>query len=101
MIFQLFGELKGAETASFVDAISTGHIGFATVHSDSAKNTINRLVTLFKRDVRTQQYKEEFVRQILASSIDIIVYIKNYKIYEIEEIEYDLEKSEIIYKRVY
>lgn len=97
----VIGELKGSETSFFVDAISTGHIGFATVHSDSAKNTINRLITLFKRDIRTQQYKEEFVKQILASSIDVIVFIENYKILEIEEIDYDLKNNEIIYKKVY
>ena len=97
----LIGELKGSETSFFVDAISTGHIGLATVHSDSAKNTINRLITLFKRDIRTQQYKEEFVKQILASSIDVIIFIENYKIREIEEIEYDLKNNEILYKKVY
>lgn len=44
------GELKGSETSIFLDAISTGHIGMGTVHSESAKSTINRLITLIKRE---------------------------------------------------
>ena len=77
------GEMKGAETSVFIDAIGTGHIGYATVHSDSAVNTINRLITLFKRDVRVQAYKEEFVKDLLVSSIDYIIYLENYKVCEI------------------
>lgn len=77
------GEMKGAETSVFIDAIGTGHIGYATVHSDSATNTINRLITLFKRDVRVQAYKEEFVKDLLVSSIDYIIYLENYKVCEI------------------
>lgn len=81
------GEMKGAETSVFIDAISTGHVGYATVHSDSAENTINRLVTLFKRDTRAQEYKEEFVKNVLISSIDVIIYLKDYKVIEIKEKE--------------
>lgn len=77
------GEMKGKETSVFIDAIGTGHIGYATVHSDSASNTINRLITLFKRDERVQTYKEEFVKKILEDSIDYIIYLKEYKVDEI------------------
>lgn len=77
------GEMKGSETSVFIDAIGTGHIGYATVHSDSAKNTINRLITLFKRDVRVQAYKEEFVKELLINSIDYIVYLENFKVVNI------------------
>lgn len=77
------GEMKGAETSVFIDAIGTGHIGYATVHSDSALNTINRLVTLFKRDIRVQAYKEEFVKDLLTNSIDYIIYLENYEVVQI------------------
>ncbi|MBR4110592.1 MAG: CpaF family protein, partial [Clostridia bacterium] len=33
----VIGELKGEEAMVFLDAISTGHRGYATVHSDSSK----------------------------------------------------------------
>ena len=97
----MYGELKGEETACFIDSISTGHVGFATVHSDCASNTINRLITLFKRDIRTQQYKESFVEQILTSSIDYIIYLENYKVSEIIEVEFDLNLNKVKSKLIY
>lgn len=93
------GEMKGAETSVFIDAISTGHIGYATVHSDNAQNTINRLITLFKRDARVQAYKEEFIKELLVSSIDYIVYLQNFKVVNILKKEYDNDKY--IYRNVY
>ena len=93
------GEMKGKETSVFIDAISTGHIGYATVHSDSANNTINRLVTLFKRDERVQAYKEEFVKQLLVNSIDFIIYLENFKVVQIiKKIE---KNNEIKYENIY
>lgn len=89
------GELKGAETAVFLDAISTGHIGMGTVHSDSSKNTIDRLITLIKRDVRYSDYKEDFIKVLLANSIDYLVYMENYKVEEIASVSYDSDKEKI------
>ncbi|MDD3303342.1 MAG: ATPase, T2SS/T4P/T4SS family [Clostridia bacterium] len=77
------GELKGAEASVFIDSIGTGHMGLTTIHSDSIYNVLRRLVILFKRDEKTQQYSEEFVENILASSIDYIVYLKEYKVTQI------------------
>ena len=96
------GEMKGAETSVFIDAIGTGHIGYATVHSDSAPNTINRLITLFKRDSRVQAYKEEFVNDLLVSSIDYIVYLQNFKVVNILKKEYKNNKYSYIniYERI-
>lgn len=93
------GEMKGAETSVFIDAIGTGHMGYATVHSDSAQNTINRLITLFKRDSRVQAYKEEFVNDLLVSSIDYIVYLQNFKVVNILKKEY--KNNKYSYKNVY
>lgn len=99
----IVGELKGAETAVFLDAISTGHIGMGTVHSDSSKNTIDRLVTLIKRDVRYSDYKEEFIKVLLANSIDYLIYMENYKVEEIASVNYDNKRESIVvnleYKR--
>lgn len=91
------GEMKGAETSVFIDAIGTGHIGYATVHSDSASHTIHRLVTLFKRDERAQAYKEEFIAELLKNSIDYIIYLENYKVTEIQGREKD-EEYQTLYK---
>ena len=93
------GEMKGSETSVFIDAIGTGHIGYATVHSDSAKNTINRLITLFKRDVRVQAYKEEFVKELLINSIDYIVYLENFKVVNI--LKKEIINNNCMYENIY
>ena len=93
----VIGELKGEEAMVFLDAVSTGHRGYATVHSDSSFNTIDRLVTLMKRDIKAQSYTDKYLRKLLAMSIDVVIFMKNFKIHEITEILYDKEKNDIKY----
>jgi pilus assembly protein CpaF len=94
----IIGELKGAEALVFFDSIATGHMGLTTVHSDSVYNTLDRLVTLVKRDNKAQSYKEEFVNQMLSSSVDYIIFMKDYKVYEIAEVSYDRNNKKTILK---
>ena len=97
----IIGELKGAEANSFFDAISTGHTGLATVHADSVTNTIDRLITLIKKDIKAQHYTEQFLRRFLASSIDYIVFMKDFKVSEIAEILLNNNTETIEYKSIY
>ena len=97
----IVGELKGKETMMFFDSISTGHVGMATVHSNSASSTLDRLVTLVKRDERASKYSEEFIARMLADGIDYIIYMKDYKIEEILKIEYDYLTEKISKNRLY
>lgn len=92
----VIGELKGAESSLFFDSISTGHMGISTVHSNSAVNTIDRLVTLIKRDIKNQSYKESYIEKLLSSSLDYIIFMKDYKIYEIAELSYDRVIEKVI-----
>ena len=93
----VIGELKGEEAMVFLDAVSTGHRGYATVHSDSSFNTIDRLVTLMKRDVKAQSYTDTYLRKLLAMSIDVVIFMRNFKIHEITEILYDKDKKDVKY----
>jgi pilus assembly protein CpaF len=97
----IIGELKGAEALVFFDSIATGHIGLTTVHSDSVYNTIGRLTTLIKRDISAQSYKEDFIKQMLSSSINYIIFMKDYKVNEIAEVCYDRQKQETIIKVIF
>lgn len=97
----IIGELKGKEANSFFDSISTGHTGLATVHADSTKNTIDRLITLIKKDVKAQYYTEDFLRRFLASSIDYIVFMKNFKVNEISKVYFNEDNNKIILKNLY
>lgn len=93
----VIGELKGEEAMGFFDAVSTGHRGYATVHSDSSKNTLDRLVTLMKRDVSAQSYTDKYLRKLLAMSVDVVVFMKNFKVHEIAEVIYDEELQDVRY----
>ncbi len=95
----IIGELKGKEASVFFDAISTGHLGYATVHSDAAENTLDRLVTLVKRDPMAQQYKEEFVQKLLSKSIHYVIHMKDFKINEIIRIGF--LKTKIKYEYIF
>ena len=97
----IIGELKGAEANSFFDSISTGHTGLATVHSDSVINTIDRLITLIKKDPKAQYYTETFLRRFLASSIDYIIFMKNFKVNEIAKIKLNENTCQIEYENLY
>ncbi|MBP3284892.1 MAG: CpaF family protein [Clostridia bacterium] len=89
----VIGELKGAEAMSFFDGVSTGHIGYATVHSESAELVLDRIVTLMKKDVLAQQYSDKYLKEILAQSVDLIIYMRNFKIYGIHQIKFTYEKG--------
>lgn len=93
----VIGELKGEEAMVFFDAVSTGHRGYATVHSDSSTNTIDRLVTLMKRDSNAQNYTDKYLRKLLSLSIDIVVFMKNFKVHEIAEVLYNEEIQDVEY----
>ncbi len=97
----VIGELKGEEAMVFLDAVSTGHRGYATVHSDSSLNTIDRLVTLMKRDSKAQSYTDKYLRKLLSQSIDLVIFMKNFKIYEIAEVLYDAKKDDVKYNLLF
>ena len=85
----------------FFDAVSTGHRGYATVHADSYITTIDRLITLMKRDIKAQMYTDKYLGKLLAMSIDLIIFMKNFKVHEISEVLYDNEREEIIYNPLF
>ena len=97
----VIGELKGEEAMVFFDAISTGHRGYATVHSDSSKNTIDRLVTLMKRDAKAQMYTDKYLRKLLGCSVDLIIYMNNFKVQEITEIGVNKDADDVEYNSLF
>lgn len=97
----VIGELKGAEAMLFFDAVSTGHRGYATVHADSSFSTLDRLVTLMKRDSTAQMYTDKYLRKLLANSLDIVIFMKNFKIHEISEVIYDEETDDAKYNKLF
>lgn len=97
----IIGELKGKEANTFFDAISTGHLGLATVHADSSNHVIDRLITLIKKDQKAIYYTESFLRKFLASSIHYIVHMSEYKVSEIVKTNYNEKDKRVEFREVY
>lgn len=97
----VIGELKGKEASSFFDAISTGHTGYTTVHADSIENSVDRLVVIIKKDPKTQSYTDAFLRRFIVSTLDYVIYMKDYKIMEIASLEYDEDINKIVVKPLF
>ncbi len=72
--------------------------GYATVHADSSKTTLDRLVTLMKRDNKAQMYTDQYLRKLLSQSLDLVVFMKNFKIVELAEVVFDQEKNDVDYR---
>lgn len=97
----IVGELKGGESAYFLDSVATGHQGFTTIHCNNAINAVDRLTILIKRNIAFQQYKEEFIQRLLAESIDNIIFLKDYKVQQIAQINYDKINNAVKYEYLY
>ncbi len=54
-----------------------------------------------KRDVRAQMYTDKYLRKLLAMSLDIVIFMKNFKIHEISEIIYDKETDDVSYNPLF
>lgn len=64
----LVGEMRDLETISLaVEAASTGHLVFATLHTTSAAKTIDRIVEVFPAD------QQEQMRSTLADGIRAVI----------------------------
>ncbi len=86
MMYWFWVNLNGAEANVFFDALSTGHMGLATVHANSADMVVDRLVTLIKKDIKAQYYTEEFLKKNISESVDSIIFMENFKIKTISKI---------------
>ena len=75
------GEIVGDEAWEFVKAAYTGHRGVATTHSESAADAFGRLLTLSKGAKVGES--EKTIKQMLAKSINVIVYLERFRITEI------------------
>ncbi|MEK8023446.1 MAG: type IV pilus twitching motility protein PilT [Candidatus Hydrogenedentota bacterium] len=64
----LVGEMRDLETiATAITAAETGHLVFATLHTNTAKGTVNRIIDAFPTD------QQEMVRTQLAVSLVAVI----------------------------
>ena len=94
------GEIVGDEAWEFVKASFTGHRGIATIHSESAEDTFSRLLILSKG--ANIQESEKTIKEMMAKSIDIIFYLKSFKVTDVlEVIGYNPTEDKFIYNRLF
>jgi pilus assembly protein CpaF len=94
------GEITGDEAWEFVKASYSGHRGIATTHSESACDAFGRLLTLSKGANIGES--ERTVKQMLARSINIIFYLKEFRVTEVLEVcGYNSSDDTFVYNRLY
>lgn len=80
----IFGEIKGKETMTVMEALHTGHKGIVTMHGQSAKDAVERMIMMCLRTDR--DISPEYTGKMIARSVDVIVHMHDLKIMEIAEV---------------
>lgn len=94
------GEITGDEAWEFVKAAYSGHRGIATTHSESAYDAFARLLTLSKGGNIGES--EKTIKEMLGRSINVIIYLKEFKVVEVLEVlGYDSGSDTFRYNRLY
>lgn len=91
------GEIVGDEAYEFIRAAYSGHRCLATVHAISAEDALDRLISL-ARGASSGEH-EHTLRNMLARSLDIIIYLEDFKIGSvIRVIGYNKERYDYEYE---
>jgi len=78
------GEIVGPEAYSFIKASCTGHRMLGTIHSSGAEEALDRLVSLASGGMASDSISR--VMEAAASGIDMIVFLRKFKVIDILEI---------------
>ena len=68
----LIGEIRDRETMqSAIDLAGTGHLVLATLHSNNAAETLDRIINMFPQDQHTQVFMDlsQYLRAIIAQRL--------------------------------
>ena len=94
------GDISGNEALEFIKVAYSGYRGIATTYSDSAGAALDRLFALGRNACITE--KDRTIKEMLGKGIDVIFYMKDFKVIEVlEVVGYDGEHDIFDYKRLY
>lgn len=79
------GEVKGKEAMDLVDAGYTGHTIHLTTHASSAIEALKKTIINMKKS--GTDIKEEDLLDILSTVVDVVIFMKDFKIREITEVK--------------
>lgn len=93
----IIGEIKGGEALYLLNAVYTGHRGWASVHGASSTEAMNKLVDYIKYN---SDYTQEEALQMLVH-MPVIVFLEKFKVKEISEVTGFNEKTgKLEYKKI-
>ena len=96
----ILGEIRSAETESFLLAMNTGHNGLiSTIHANSAKDAIERFALLFKI-YSSKDLSYELVLKLICNNIDYVIFLKNKSVKEVISV-YGSEDNQIFYENLH
>lgn len=94
------GEVKGPEAMDLIDAGYTGHIIHFTTHASSSRDALNKTIINMKKS--GTDIKEDDLMEILTSVVDVIVFLKDFKIMEITEVQgFNHVNKEVEYNTIF
>lgn len=70
------GEVKDKAAWALLNALNTGHFGGSTIHSNSAQDSVNRLVMLASQ---AELAKGEIIYELIASAFDLVIFVERDK----------------------
>lgn len=95
----VIGEAKGAEITSAITLSNSGCRTAITIHSQSSRDTIDKMTDLAMRGTTNITYDQA---KRMIKSFQTIVYMEDYQVKEISEIiGYDEVKKDMIYRPIY
>lgn len=95
----VIGEIKGKEALSLFKVIGTGHDGWSSVHANSAKEAVNKLVD-YMQEGNSKLNRLSLLK--LLEAIDIIIFMKDFKVMEVTEVAgFNEEEGELIFNPVF
>lgn len=77
-------ELRGDESWEYLNSLNTGHPGsITTTHANNAIQTFERVATLIKKSAVGRQLDMDMIRNVLYTTIDVVLYFENRKLKEV------------------
>lgn len=77
-------ELRSDEAWEYINSLNTGHPGaITTVHANNALQTFERCATLVKQSEVGRQLEIQAIKQVIYTTIDVILFLKDRKLVEI------------------
>lgn len=96
----VLGEIRSKEVESFLLAMNTGHNGLiSTIHSNNAKEAIDRFALLFKI-YSAKELSYELILKLICNNIDYIVFLEDKKVSEVIQV-LGSENDQVFYNECY